>query len=62
MRYFTIYQAPINLILIIIIPCVDYTIDVHGWNKLLNTLQVVCMPLAVMLMKKCKSIYLFENS
>lgn len=40
--------------LILIIPCVDYTLEVNGWNKLLNTFQVLWMPLAIMLMKNCK--------
>lgn len=47
-----IIKAPINLCLTLIIPCVDETLPLNGWSKLLNTIQVVLMPCAVLLMKQ----------
>lgn len=49
-----IIKAPINLFLTLVIPCVDETLPRNGWCKLLNALQVVLMPVAVLIMKQCE--------
>lgn len=53
-RFMCIIKAPINLCLTLVIPCVDETLPRNGWSKLLNTMQVVLMPVAVLVMKQCE--------
>lgn len=50
-----VIKAPAILLLLLIIPIVDYSMDKHGWCKLLNVLHVCILPLAIVLLKKCKT-------
>jgi sodium/potassium/calcium exchanger 6 len=44
-----IFQAPIQVILSLIIPVVDYSEELHGWSKLLNMINVIILPQAALL-------------
>ncbi|XP_058828520.1 mitochondrial sodium/calcium exchanger protein-like [Topomyia yanbarensis] len=44
-RTFTILKIPIRLVLTLIIPVVDYTVERHGWCKLLNMIHCFTLPL-----------------
>ncbi|ALC42451.1 CG14743, partial [Drosophila busckii] len=43
-RFYLILVAPLNLILTLLIPSVDFLLHKHGWSKLLNCLQIIINP------------------
>ncbi|KAH8402217.1 hypothetical protein KR009_010469, partial [Drosophila setifemur] len=43
-RTFLLVMVPVTIISTLYIPMVDYQLNKHGWNKLLNCLQVVLNP------------------
>lgn len=49
-------QAPVVLVLNICLPVVDYTLDDHGWSKLLNSTQAFIIPIMIIILRKCKSL------
>lgn len=51
-RLASLIAAPIRLGLTLILPCVDYTLPRNGWCKLLNCVQVVLLPVAILTMKE----------
>lgn len=40
-----LFQSPIALLLKIVIPIVDTNLEINGWSKLLNTLQIIILPM-----------------
>ncbi|XP_055528891.1 mitochondrial sodium/calcium exchanger protein-like [Wyeomyia smithii] len=48
-RTLTILQIPVRLLLSVIIPVVDYTMERHGWTKLLNMIHCLTLPLLFVL-------------
>lgn len=44
---FIFIQLPILLLLNISIPVVDNSLEMNGWSKLLNTLQIIILPLVI---------------
>ncbi|XP_055606299.1 mitochondrial sodium/calcium exchanger protein-like isoform X2 [Uranotaenia lowii] len=48
-RAITVMQTPVLFVLNLLIPTVDYTIERHGWCKLLNMLHCLTLPLTMLL-------------
>lgn len=51
-RGLLLVRSPIRFGLRLMIPCVDYTLPRNGWNKGLNVLHVLLLPLGFMLLKQ----------
>ena len=49
-----ILQLPVQFSLQLTVPIVDYDEDKHGWNKLLNVLQVITGPMFCLAVTKGK--------
>lgn len=47
------FKIPVILLILLFIPIVDYTIENHGWTKLLNSLQIITLPIGIILIKQC---------
>ncbi|XP_055627136.1 mitochondrial sodium/calcium exchanger protein-like [Toxorhynchites rutilus septentrionalis] len=47
-RTFAIMRAPILFFLLLIIPVMDYTVERHGWTKLLNMIHWFTLPLMIL--------------
>ncbi|XP_039226700.1 mitochondrial sodium/calcium exchanger protein isoform X2 [Drosophila yakuba] len=46
-RILHILKAPVNLMLQLVLPLVDYQMVKHGWSKMLNCLQIVLTPFVI---------------
>ncbi|XP_001970425.3 mitochondrial sodium/calcium exchanger protein [Drosophila erecta] len=46
-RILHILKAPVNLMLQLVVPLVDYQKVKHGWSKMLNCLQIVLTPFVI---------------
>lgn len=55
---FEILQATILFVLQLTLPIFDYTVDRHGWNKLLNILHLFTLPLMGLFVTLCNEAYL----
>lgn len=56
-----IYQAPAMILLRLIIPVVDETLLRKGWNRLLNSIQIIVLPIVCNFLLGCKRTQLVEN-
>lgn len=61
-KCFCCIKAPAIFSLLMIIPIVDYTEENHGWSKLLNMIHVFTLPIAIILLKKCKKVENLHSS
>ena len=43
-KIFCIIKIPGLFFLLLVIPIVDYEVNLHGWSKLLNSIQVFLLP------------------
>lgn len=49
MKIFSIIKSPFILVLHLVIPIVDYSIEMHGWCKLLNMIHCITLPMFALL-------------
>lgn len=47
LRFLILIKVPITFVLLLVVPVVDYELPRHGWCKLLNSAQIVLMPMTV---------------
>ncbi|XP_071790514.1 mitochondrial sodium/calcium exchanger protein-like isoform X1 [Asterias amurensis] len=60
-KIYEIFKSPLQLLLQLTVPIVDHTEDKHGWNRLLNCLQLIIDPLFCLLVTKNISRVLIGN-
>lgn len=53
-RVCAVLKVPIKLFLAVIIPCTDEDKPLHGWSRLLNSMQILTTPLLLLAIKGCE--------
>ncbi|XP_033123250.1 mitochondrial sodium/calcium exchanger protein-like isoform X2 [Anneissia japonica] len=54
-KIYEVVKAPIQLLLLLTIPVVDYDVEKHNWNKPLNTLHIIFGPMLFIFATKLSS-------
>lgn len=49
------FQMPAEVTLNMVLPIIDYSMENNGWSKLLNSIQVVLLPMVLIFLKQCES-------
>ena len=46
---------PAEVTLNMVLPIIDYSMENNGWSKLLNSIQVILLPMVLIFLKQCES-------
>lgn len=46
------FQSPTALLLNLCIPVVDADLKINGWSKLLNSLQIIILPMVITILNR----------